>query len=341
MNPGTALEHRTAPTAKARILVVGCGAVGGIFAARLARVCEVVVLDRWTEHVEAIASRGLRVTVHAAAAGGIHETIETRPAAAARSAAALSGSAFTHALIAVKGPHTHEAAAGARALLDGAVVLTVQNGLGNAEMIAAGCRGPVCHGVTMNAGEVASPGEIVQAEVGPTWLGPLAHRAALADAEGWGELLARAGMECHVLPDPRGMIWSKLIFNAAVNPLPVVTGLRLAAVYADPDAFALLHALVDEGKAVAAAHGIALPVDPAAVVDEHRALGSAHTHQGSMKQDIDRGRPTEIEFVTGALIAEAARAGVPVPALRTVYRLVKAIETGAVAAHARPARGTA
>jgi 2-dehydropantoate 2-reductase len=341
MTSNAAPQDPQAERSAARVVVVGCGAVGAIFAARLARVFEVAVVDPWAEHVAAISSRGLRVTVRAAAPGGRHETIAARPAAAAASAASLCGRTFTHALIAVKGPHTHEAAAGARALLDGAVVLTVQNGLGNAEMIAAGCRSPICHGVTMNAGEVASPGEIVQAEVGPTWLGPLAHRATLADAEGWGALLARAGMECHVLPDPRGMIWSKLIFNAAVNPLPVVTGLRLAAVYADPDAFALLHALVDEGKTVAAAHGIALPIDPAAVVDEHRALGSAHTHQGSMKQDIDRGRPTEINFVTGALIAEADRAGVPVPALRTVYRLVKAIETGALVAHTRAARGSA
>jgi 2-dehydropantoate 2-reductase len=324
----------------ARVVVVGCGAVGGIFAARLARVVEVAVVDPWAEHVAAIASRGLRVTVRAATPGGRDDMIEARLAAAA-SGASLRGRAFTHALVAVKGPQTHEAVAGARALLEGAVVLTVQNGLGNAEMIAAGCHSPICHGVTMNAGEAAAPGEIVQAEAGPTWLGPLAHRASLADAEGWGALLARAGMECRVLGDPRGMIWSKLIFNAAVNPLPVLTGLRLAAVYADPDACALLRALVDEGKAVAAAHGIALPVDPAAVVEEHRALGAAHTHQGSLKQDIDRGRPTEIDLVTGALIAEADRAGVPVPTLRTVYRLVKAIETGAVAAHTRAARGCA
>ncbi|HEV2439884.1 MAG TPA: ketopantoate reductase family protein [bacterium] len=314
----------------ARVLVLGCGAVGGIFAARLAQVCDVAVLDTWTAHVAAITARGLRVRVRAGSAG---ETIEARPAQAASAPAALStGPAFTHALVAVKGPHTQAAAKGARALLDGAVILTVQNGLGNAETIAAACRGSVCHGVTMNAGEVTAPGEIAQAEVGPTWLGP--YRAEMPQARGWGDLLARAGLETQVLPDPRGVIWSKLIFNAAVNPLPVVTGLRLADVYAHPAAYALLRALVEEGKAVAAARGIVLPVDPMTVIDEHRALGSRHTHQGSMKQDIDRGRPTEIETLTGALIAEADRGGVPVPALRTVYRLVKAIETAAVATRA-------
>jgi len=314
----------------ARVLVIGCGAVGGIFAARLARVCEVAVLDTWAAHVEAIAARGLRVAVRA---GSVDETIEARPAQVASAPAALStGRPFTHVLVAVKGPHTHAAVTGARALLDGAVVLTVQNGLGNAETVAAACRGAVCHGVTMNAGEVTAPGEIGQAEIGPTWLGP--HRADLSQAQGWSDLLVQAGLESRVLPDPRGVIWSKLIFNAAVNPLPVVTGLRLADVYAHPDAYALLRALVEEGKTVAAARGIVLPVNPMTVIDEHRALGSRHTHQGSMKQDIDRGRPTEIETLTGALIAEADRAGVPVPALRTVYRLVKAIETAAITAHA-------
>lgn len=331
MTPCPVPPERQSAASRARILVVGCGAVGGIFAARLAPLYDVAVLDPWSDHVEAIASRGLRVTVRAATPAARSEILEARPAAAARSPAMLMGRTFTHALIAVKGPHTQAAVSGAHALLDGAVVLTVQNGLGNAEAAAAACAAPICHGVTMNAGEVTAPGEIVQAEVGPTALGPLSGRATLSDARGWGALLARAGMECQVLADPSGIIWSKLIFNAAVNPLPVVTGLRLAAVYADPDAYALLRTLVDEGKAVAAARGIALPVDPAVVVDEHRALGPAHTHQGSMKQDIDRGRQTEIEFLTGALITEADRAGVPVPALRTVYRLVKAIEASSVA----------
>ncbi|HEV2283473.1 MAG TPA: ketopantoate reductase family protein [bacterium] len=321
----------------ARVLVLGCGAVGGIFAARLARVCEVAVLDTWTAHVEAIAARGLRVTVRAALgdAGRNDETIEARPAGAASDPAAFStGRAFTHVLVAVKGPQTRAAVTGARRLLDGAVVLTVQNGLGNAETIASACAEPICHGVTMNAGKVTAPGEIAQAEVGPTWLGP--HRAGLAQARGWSELLARAGLESHVLPDPRGAIWSKLIFNAAVNPLPVLTGLGLAAVYAHPETYALLRALVEEGKAVAAARGISLAADPMTVIDEHRALGSAHTHQGSMKQDIDRGRSTEIDTLTGALVAEADRAGVPVPALRTMYRLVKAVETAATARRAAP-----
>jgi len=315
----------------ARVLVLGCGAVGGIFAARLARVCEVAVLDTWSAHVQAIAARGLRVAVRAplGGAGRIDETIEARPASAASDPAALAGRAFTHVLVAVKGLHTRAAVTGARGLFDGAVILTVQNGLGNAETISSACPQPICHGVTMNAGEVTAPGEIAQAEVGPTWLGP--HHADLSQARGWSDLLTRAGLESHVVGDPRGVIWGKLIFNAAVNPLPVVTGLRLADVYAHPDTYALLRALVEEGKAVAAARGIVLAADPMTVVDEHRALGSGHTHQGSMKQDIDRGRPTEIETLTGALIAEADRAGVPVPALRTVYRLVKAIETAAVA----------
>ncbi len=121
-------------------------------------------------------------------------------------------------------------------------------------------------------------------------------------------------------------MWAKLIFNSAVNPLPVLTDLPLSRVYAHPEAYALLRTLVDEGKAVAAALGITLAADPMAVIDEHRALGETHTHHGSMKQDIARGRRTEIDTLAGAIVAEADRLGVPVPALRTVYRLVKAVE---------------
>jgi 2-dehydropantoate 2-reductase len=137
---------------------------------------------------------------------------------------------------------------------------------------------------------------------------------------------AMSGIRGEVLADPLGAIWGKLIFNAAVNPLPVLTGLRLSEIYAHPETYALLRTLVEEGKAVAAALGITLPADPMAVIDAHRALGDAHTHVGSMKQDIDRGRPTEIDTLSGAVIAEGDRLGIPVPGSRTVYRLVKAVE---------------
>jgi len=305
---------------RARVLIVGCGAIGGIYAARLARVADVCVLDVWREHVETIRARGLRLVVRTE---DVAETLTAYPSAAAEPAALPPGP-WSHALVAVKGPETRAALRGLASRLGGAIVLTIQNGLGNAETIAAACDAPVCQGVTMNAGEAAGPGEILQTEIGRTWLGP--HRASLEEARAWGALLRRAGMAADVLEDPRGAVWAKLIFNSAVNPLPVLTGLRLSEVYADPHTYALLRTLVEEGTAVAAALGISLPHDPMAVIDAHRALGSAHAHVGSMKQDIDRGRPTEIETLTGAIVAAADRAGVPAPALRTVYRLVKAIE---------------
>lgn len=303
----------------ARVLVIGCGAIGGIVAVRLAQIAPVTVVDTWEEHVEAIRRHGLRVRVRAGEQaydlGGRVEAV--------RNPEALRGP-FTHALVAVKGPHTRTAVSAVAAHLAGAVVLTLQNGLGNAEAIAETCAGPVCQGVTMNAGEVTGPGEVVQTEVGGTWVGPF--RATLADACGWGDLLREAGLSVEVLSDPRGAVWSKLIFNAAVNPLPVLTGMRLAEVYAHPATYTLVCEMVEEGAAVARARGIALAADPMAVIDAHRALGDAHAHQGSMKQDIDRGRPTEADTILGALIAEADRVGVPVPVLRTVYRLVKAAE---------------
>ncbi|HKV43942.1 MAG TPA: 2-dehydropantoate 2-reductase [bacterium] len=312
--------------ATTRILIVGGGAMGGIFAARLAATAEVTIFDIWREHTAAISREGLRLHVRTDAAT---QSLIAWPAAVS-TPDALAGPTFTHALIAVKGPHTREAVRRVRDHLSGAIVLTVQNGLGNTEVIASECRASVCCGVTMNAGEATAPGEITQREIGGTWLGP--HRATLEDARRWGDVLARAGMAVEVLADPRGAIWGKLIFNAAVNPLPVLTGMPLSGVYAQPDAYALLRTLVDEGRAVAAALGIALHTDPMAVIDAHRALGDAHAHVGSMKQDVDRGRPTEIDTLTGAIVAEGDRLGIPVPASRTVYRLVKAAEARAAAA---------
>ncbi len=322
---GASRDSAVGQAQKARVLIVGCGAVGGIYAARLAQVVEVTALDVWGEHVATIARRGLHVIVRTDSTTG---EILAHPAAATDPAAL--GEPFTHVLIAVKGPDTRSAVRRLGPRLSGAVVLTLQNGLGNADVIAAACEAPVCHGVTMNAGEVAGPGEIVQKEIGGTWLGP--HRATIEDARQWGTLLDRAGMSVEVLDDPRGAIWSKLIFNAAVNPLPVLTGLSLSGVYARPETYALLRTLVEEGKAVAAARGITLPSDPMDMIDAHRALGDAHTHWGSMKQDIDRGRPTEIDTLTGAVLAEASRLGIDTPALRTVYRLTKAVEARATGA---------
>lgn len=305
-----------------RVLIVGGGAVGAIFAARLARVAKITILDVWREHIGAINRNGLHLSVRTEA---VIDALESRPEAAS-DPADLRGP-FTHALVAVKGPHTRAAMISIKRHLEGAVVLTVQNGLGNAEVIAAACDAAVCHGVTMNAGEVTGPGQVTQMEIGGTWFGP--HRGTIEDARRWGSLIERAGMAVEVLADPRGAIWGKLIFNAAVNPLPALTGLRLSRVYAHPETYAVLHTLVEEGKAVAAALGIRLPTDPMTVIDAHRALGEAHTHVGSMKQDIDRGRPTEIDTLTGAVVAEGDRLGIPVPVSRTVYRLVKAVEARA------------
>jgi 2-dehydropantoate 2-reductase len=311
-----------APDRDPHVLIVGGGAVGSIYAARLARVAKITILDVWGEHIGAINRKGLHLTIRTDAAS---DAMDTHPEAIF-DPADLQGP-FTHALIAVKGPHTPTAMAPIKRHLAGTIVLTVQNGLGNAEVIAAACDAPVCQGVTMNAGEVTGPGQVTQMEIGGTWLGP--YRGTIEDARRWGSLIERAGMAVEVLADPRGAIWGKLIFNAAVNPLPALTGLRLSRVYAHPETYALLRTLVEEGKAVAAALGLTLPTDPMAVIDAHRALGEAHAHVGSMKQDIDRGRTTEIDTLTGAVIAEGDRLGIPVPVSRTVYRLVKAVEARA------------
>src|SRR6185312_3599388 len=160
-----------------------------------------------------------------------------------------------------------------------------------------------------------------------TWLGPY-DGASLELAESVGELIARSGLKVEVLPDLRPAQWSKLIFNATVNGVAALTGLPHDFHFAQEDEPAdlghLVHQLVDEGKAVAAAAGVKLAEDPWEMNVLATQRGSRH--YPSMLEDVEARRPTEVDFITGALVREAAHRRVEAPLLTAVYRLVKARE---------------
>ena len=141
-------------------------------------------------------------------------------------------------------------------------------------------------------------------------------------------LIERSGLKPEALPDLRPAQWSKLIFNATVNAVAALTGLphdsHFAAEDEPGDLGHLVHALVDEGKAVAAAAGIDLHDDPWEMNVLATRRGSAH--YPSMLEDVEARRPTEIELITGALVREAERVGVPVPLHTALYRLIRAKE---------------
>jgi 2-dehydropantoate 2-reductase len=300
-----------------RVAVIGCGAVGSLFAANLARLedVEVWAYDVSREHVEAINARGLRLTGAGEALGFPTATTD---------ASCLPACDF--GIVATKSMHTEGAiATAAHAFVDGAVA-TVQNGVGNEEVVARHVE-RVIRGTTFPAGKVVEPG-IVQWDVkGDTTLGPFEPQpAALEDVERLADACTRGGMPTEAVADARPAQWRKVIFNAATNPVGALTGLTHGRVCERPDLRALVSALVDEGEAVAAAQGITLDADPEELIDHAAQRGVAYDHKASMLQDVEAKRRTEIDFLNGGIGRFGRDVGVPTPLNDAITRLIKGLE---------------
>jgi 2-dehydropantoate 2-reductase len=299
------------------VCVVGCGAVGSLFAANLARLDDVEVwaYDLAREHVDAINRDGLRLTGAGEVTGRLRATTE---------AAELPRCDF--GIVATKAMHTAAAvAATAHAFEDGCVA-TVQNGLGNEEAIARHCE-RVIRGTTFPAGKIVAPG-VVQWDVkGDTTFGPFENRPApLAEVERLAEACTRAGMPTAAVADARGPQWRKVIFNAATNPLGALTGLTHGRVCEQPPLRRLVTQLVDEGKAVAAAQAIELDADPEELIDYAARPDVAYGHKASMLQDVEARRPTEVDYLNGGIVEFGRRHGVATPGHEAVWALVKGVE---------------
>jgi 2-dehydropantoate 2-reductase len=300
-----------------RVCVVGCGAVGSLFAANLAQLVDVDVwaYDLSREHVAAINADGLRLT-------GAGE-VTGRPRATS-DAAEIPACDF--GIVATKAKHTDAAVgATAHAFLDGAVA-SVQNGVGNEEAIARHVR-RVIRGTTFPAGKLLAPG-VVQWDVkGDTTLGPFEPSPAAAEEiERLADACTRGGMPTAAVADARPAQWRKVIFNAATNPVGALTGLSHGRVCERPDLRALVSELVQEGTAVAAAQGITLDADPEELIDHAARPDVAYEHRASMLQDVDARRATEIDFLNGGIARFGRENGVATPMHDAVTRLVKALE---------------
>jgi 2-dehydropantoate 2-reductase len=177
-------------------------------------------------------------------------------------------------------------------------------------------------GVTMVSGRVAAPGVIHPDAGGETWIGPFEPRPARAE-----EITALAeALGAVALADARGAQWTKLLFNAATNPLAALTGLTHGAVCDRPDLRGLASALVAEGRSVADALAITLDADPDEVIS--RAARENHGHRPSMLQDVLARRPTEIAALNGGIVAAGAAAGVAAPLHAAIAALVGGLEAG-------------
>jgi len=148
------------------------------------------------------------------------------------------------------------------------------------------------------------------------------------DSVAWlGELMTKSGLPTRVVADPRGAIWGKFIFNSVMNPIGAIVQGVNAARYEVPEMRALVDDMAEEGVRVAQALGIRLEFDPMYLVKKFRSGEVPLTrHAGSMAQDIEAGRETELEAMTGYLVRKARELGVPAPVTESVYRLAKGVE---------------
>jgi 2-dehydropantoate 2-reductase len=300
-----------------RVCVLGCGAVGSLFAASLAQLDDVEVwaYDLDADHVAAIREGGLRIS-------GAGELLG-RPSATT-DASELPPCDF--GIVATKSMHTGAAtAAAAHAFADGSVC-SVQNGIGNEEAIAEHVT-RVIRGTTFPAGHVVAPGHIHWDVKGDTTIGPFEPSPApLAEVERLADACTRAGMPTTAVADARGPQWRKVIFNAATNPVGALTGLTHGRVCEDPALRRLVSGLVDEGKAVADAQGIVLDADPEELIDHAAKPEVAYDHKASMLQDVEARRRTEIDYLNGGIVRFGRELGVPTPLNEVVAALVNGLE---------------
>ncbi len=298
------------------VCIVGAGVIGSLYAGHLAQVTDVCVLTRRADHARALNERGLRVSGRS----DLQASVEA-------SADPDALPAFDLAIVATKATGL-EAAAGALAgRFPEATVMTVLNGLGAEEVVARHGEWALVSAVTFMSGTRHSDTHVEYILDTETWLGPY-RGTSVEDVRKIADLIVASGLKARAFDDLRPAQWSKLIFNATVNAVAALTGLRhdfhFAARERPEDLGHLVHALVEEGKSVAAAAGIELYEDPWEMNVHATSRGSAH--YPSMLEDVDARRPTEIDLITGSLVGEATRLGVPVPLHTALYRLVKARE---------------
>jgi len=307
-----------------RLCVIGAGTIGSLLAGHLATVCDVSVLVRRPEHAATLNAHGLRIS-------GKHELVGR--VAATADAAELGP--FDVGIFACKALDLEASAARLAGRAPGATMMTVQNGLGAEEAVARHGDWPIISAVTFMSGIRHSDWHVEYELDTATWMGPWARTATPYErvAE-LAALMVSSGLEAEALPDLLPAQWSKLIFNSAINSVAALTGLPHIALFAREERFDdlghLVHGLIDEGVAVAAAAGVALHDDPWAMNRLAVARGETghadYAHRPSMLEDVEAQRPTEVDFITGALVREGERLGVPVPLSAAMYRLVRGRE---------------
>ena len=301
-----------------RIAVVGAGAMGGVFGARLADRHDVVMVDVAVPVVEAISLGGLSLTEA--------DGVERPRASVAATNEPVAGEPVDLAIFFVKTYATDSAATLAAPLIGPeTILLTLQNGLGGAELLAKRfAHSPVVTGVTYESASTTGAGKVVSTSAGRTLVGP-SDDGDPGPARLVAEALAGVGMNATASEQIDYEIWSKLALNAAVNPIAALTRLTIGGMGAPGPARDLLDRVVRETIAVAAAVGVEIDAD-SRIEEIHQGLARGGDGKGSMLQDIEAARRTEVDAVTGAVVRLAHEHGVEVPVSEALIALIKGYE---------------
>ena len=306
-----------------RVLVAGAGAVGSVIGGLLAAAGHNVTLLGRRTHLAAIAADGLALE-------GLWGERLVRVLTVATAVEELEGP-FDTVILTVKSYDTAAVMSAIKGLVAaGGCVIALQNGLGNVEQVAAAV-GPA----RAVGGRVIFGAAIPRAGVArvTVFADPIALGAAIAgtpaaerQAREWAERFTAAGIPTELTPTLQAHLWTKIFYNAALNPLGALFGQPYGALAADPDARAVMDAVIDECFAVADARGVVPLVAPADAYRElfyGRLVPSTAHHRSSMLQDLERGRPTEIEAINGCIWRYGCEAGIPTPVNATMTRLVR------------------
>jgi 2-dehydropantoate 2-reductase len=290
--------------------------MGCLFGARLAPHADVTLIGSWPEQIEALRRAPLDILT----LDGHEERIRLHATPDIDAVGLVDV-----ALIMTKTPKSDLAAQGAaRVLVPEGLAITLQNGLGNLEILARRVGSErVALGVTTQGATIDGPGRLMHGGAGPTHLAT--HPAIDVRLSAVAALFERAKIETHVVVDVTGWVWGKLAINAAINPLTAILRVPNGALLESEWARRLMRRAAYEAATVAAEQHIRLPFEDAAARAEEVAVSTAR-NRSSMLQDMLRGVETEIGAICGAVVRAGESLGIDTPANKMLYELVKALE---------------
>jgi 2-dehydropantoate 2-reductase len=290
-----------------QIIVLGAGAIGSLYGAKLAGENDVILIAR-PEHVAAINSRGLRI-----------EGIEARTVRVP--AASEVQQIDSDALILLTTKVTASAAALepiAALIRDDTTILCLQNGLGSEQIARAalGKRGVVLRGITQFGAIFDTPGVIKYMAAGYTVIEQHERSERIAGA------LTAVGLNCRISPNIVREVWHKTVFNCVVNPITAILGCEVGGI-ANPQLEPLKRLVIDECVAVAVTQGVMFEID---FMQEINGVFAPSRNIVSMLQDLRHGHPTEIDYMNGAVAALGSEQKVPCPVNKALTAIIKAME---------------